>query len=95
LLMKRIRRTLLGSLVSVGMIASIALAGPGPGGFSDGDPYEPHIIKPTGYGKVAEQDIAGSTAVSGTSRTTVSKPISETEWKVLRIYLILQRAFLL
>jgi hypothetical protein len=93
LLMKRIRRTLLASIASIGMIASIALAGPGPGGYSDGDPYEPHIIKPTGHGKGGAVNTAGS-SVSGTSRAAVS-PSSENEWKVLRIYLILQRAFLL
>ena len=89
--MKRIRRTLLASIASIGMIASVALAGPGFNGYS-GDPNEPHIIRPTGHGKVAEQDAAGST-VSGTSRTAVSKSTFEIEWKVVRIYLILQQTF--
>lgn len=92
--MKRIRRTLLASITTVGLTAGLALAGPGFNGYS-GDPNEPHVIKPTGYGKVAEQETAGSIAVSGNSKAAVSSPTSGIERNVLRAYLVLQRYFLL
>jgi hypothetical protein len=93
-MVKRIRRACLGSIAAVGLFASAGLAGPGPGGVSDGDPDIPHYMKPSGAGKYGAQDVARDTA-SGASTAVVSAPSSELWQKALQVYVRLQSVFFL
>lgn len=91
-MMKRIRRIGLVSLTLVGVLASVALAGPGPGGVTDGDPDHPHFMKPAGYADMASPDDSGS-AAPGTSNTVVTEPTLSVWELALRTYLQLHRFF--
>lgn len=93
-MMKRIRRTCLFSIALVGLLASVGFAGPGPGGYTDGDPDHPHFMKPVKIQETESQIDLGS-AAPGTSRVVASEPSSDRWELVLRAYWALQRFFLL
>jgi hypothetical protein len=93
-MMKRIRRSLL-CIVLVGLSASVALAGPGPGGYTDGDPDHPHVMKPSGkYGKAASPDGGGS-ATAGASNKALPDTSSGLLERALSAYLSVARYFVL
>lgn len=91
----RIRRSFLVSIAVVGFCASVALAGPGPGGATNGDPDHPHFMKPSGdQGYAASPDLGGS-ATTGASNKAVPDASTGLLERVLRAYLSVSRYFVL
>jgi hypothetical protein len=92
---KRTRRSLLLSVALVGLCAGVALAGPGPGGYTDGDPDHPHFMKPSGkHGKAASPEVGGS-ATAGASNRALPDTSSGLLDRALKAYLSVARYFVL
>lgn len=91
---KRIRRAVLGSVTVVGLFASVALAGPGPGGYTNGDPDTPHFMKPKGQAMAASEG-SGGYAAPGSEMKVVSDPSQERWMRILQKFANLQRFFVL